>query len=109
MTTTNDRIDLGLTDSAAGCSCCTTTSATDTMVGASTTTQDVLVDGMTCSHCVMSVTEEISGIDGVENVSVDLNAGGTSRVTIHSAAPIAAAQVQAAVEEAGYTLAGNPA
>ncbi|HET7351451.1 heavy-metal-associated domain-containing protein [Microbacterium ureisolvens] len=106
--TANERTDLGLTDSAAGCSCCSTASATDTQVAVSTTTQDVLVDGMTCSHCVMSVTEEITAIDGVENVSVDLNAGGSSRVTIHSAAPIDAERVRAAVEEAGYALAGSP-
>ncbi|WP_409047929.1 heavy-metal-associated domain-containing protein [Microbacterium sp. HA-8] len=109
MTTTNDRADLGLTDSAAGCSCCSTPSASDTQITASATTEDVLVEGMTCSHCVMSVTEELTAIDGVKSVSVDLNAGGTSRVTIHSAAPIEAAQVRAAVEEAGYTLAGDPA
>ena len=107
--TTNERTDLGLTDSAAGCSCCSTASATDTRVAVSTTTQDVLVDGMTCSHCVMSVTEELSEIDGVDSVSVDLNAGGASRVTIHSAGPIDAAQVRAAVEEAGYALAGDSA
>jgi len=106
--TTNERTDLGLTDSAAGCSCCSTAAATDTATVTSLTTQDVLVDGMTCSHCVMSVTEEITAIDGVENVSVDLNAGGSSRVTIHSAAPIDAARVRAAVQEAGYALAGSP-
>ncbi|GAB2712221.1 hypothetical protein GCM10027071_30170 [Microbacterium marinum] len=39
----------------------------------------------------------------------DLNAGGTSRVTIHSAGPIDSDAVKAAVEEAGYTLAGSPA
>ncbi|WP_458040560.1 MULTISPECIES: heavy-metal-associated domain-containing protein [Bacteria] len=109
MNTTNDRTDLGLTDSAAGCSCCSTASAVDTPIAASTTTQVVLVDGMTCSHCVMSVTEELTSIEGVESVSVDLNAGGASRVSIHSGAPIDATQVRAAVEEAGYTLAGNPA
>lgn len=107
--TTNERTDLGLTDSAAGCSCCSTASTTETQIAGSTTTQDVLVDGMTCSHCVMSVTEEITAIDDVDRVSVDLNAGGTSRVTIHSAAPIDAARVRAAVEEAGYALAGSSA
>ena len=63
---------------------------------------------MTCSHCVMSVQEELAAIDGVESVSVDLNAGGTSRVTIHSAAPIDAARVRAAVEEAGYASGRHP-
>jgi copper chaperone CopZ len=106
---TNERINLPLTDSAAGCSCCATASIPDTQTAASTITEQVLVDGMTCSHCVMSVREEIEAIDGVESVSVDLNAGGTSRVTIHSAAPIDVARVRTAVEEAGYALAGTPA
>ena len=107
--TTNERIDLGLTDSGAACSCCATASVPEKQTAASMVTGQVLVDGMTCSHCVMSVTEEIAAIDGVENVSVELNAGGTSRVTIHSAAPIDTASVRAAVEEAGYALADTPA
>lgn len=68
---------------------------------------EVLVSGMTCSHCVMSVTEELSAIDDVDAVSVDLKVGGASRVTIRSSAPIPAAAVEAAVEEAGYALAGS--
>ena len=109
MMTSNERIDLGLTGSAAGCSCCATASVAEAQPATSTIAEEVLVDGMTCSHCVMSVQEELAAIDGVESVSVDLNAGGTSRVTIHSAAPIDAARVRAAVEEAGYALAGTPA
>jgi copper chaperone CopZ len=65
----------------------------------------VLVDGMTCSHCASSVSEELGAVDGVESVTVDLNAGGTSRVTIRSTAPVDPAAVKAAVEEAGYALA----
>lgn len=109
----NERTDLGLTDSStrtdssAGCSCCSTASAPTSVSAAGAVTADVLVEGMTCSHCVASVTEEITAIDGVESVSVDLIAGGASRVTIHSAAPIDAERVRAAVEEAGYTLAGD--
>jgi copper chaperone CopZ len=70
---------------------------------------DVLVSGMTCSHCVMSVTEELTAIEGVQTVSVDLNPGGASRVTIAHSAPIDDATVQAAVEEAGYSLTRSPA
>ena len=44
-------------------------------------------------------------IEGVDDVSVKLNAGGASRVEIRSSAPIADAEIQSAVEEAGYTLA----
>lgn len=105
-----DRIELGLKDSAAGCSCCSTATApaSDIPVAATpTVTEEVLVSGMTCAHCVSSVTEELTGIDGVENVTVDLHAGGASRVTIHSTTPISNSAVKGAVEQAGYTLADS--
>ncbi|MGB8652291.1 MAG: heavy metal-associated domain-containing protein, partial [Mycobacteriales bacterium] len=65
-------------------------------------TSSYTVTGMTCGHCVTSVTEEISALAGVRDVAVDLASG---RVTVTSAAPLDAAQVRAAVEEAGYQLA----
>ncbi|MER5267314.1 cation transporter [Actinosynnema sp. NPDC002837] len=61
------------------------------------------VTGMTCGHCVASVTEEVTKIDGVTGVNVDLPTGA---VKVTSAAPVAEADVRAAVEEAGYALAG---
>lgn len=61
------------------------------------------VTGMTCGHCVASVTEEISEIDGVTDVAVDLPTG---IVTVTTSAPVDRADVRAAVEEAGYQLAG---
>jgi copper chaperone len=100
----DNRNDLGLKDSA-GCACCSTASAPSTAEEVqAAVTSNVLVSGMTCSHCVNSVTEELSAIDGVQGVSVDLNADGTSRVTIRSSQPIPATAVEAAVEEAGYGL-----
>lgn len=68
----------------------------------STTTYSVT--GMTCSHCVSAVSEEISRLDGVDGVAVDLHAGGNSRVTVTSAAPLPADAVRQAIDEAGYTL-----
>jgi copper chaperone len=59
------------------------------------------VTGMTCGHCVASVTEEITEIDGVTDVVVDLPTGA---VTVTSAEPLDQAHVRAAVEEAGYQL-----
>lgn len=70
---------------------------------------EILVTGMTCGHCAQSVTEELTEISGVTDVAIDLHAGGTSRVTIRSAAPLDPASVRAAIEEAGYALAGDPA
>ena len=61
------------------------------------------VKDMTCGHCVASVTEEISEIDGVTDVAVDLPTGA---VTVTSSKPVDSADVRAAVEEAGYQLAG---
>lgn len=60
------------------------------------------VTGMTCGHCVASVTEEISEIDGVTDVAVDLPTGA---VTVTSEQALDPTQVRAAVEEAGYRLA----
>jgi len=59
------------------------------------------VTGMTCGHCVSSVTEEIQEIPGVGAVDVVLETG---VVTITSAEPIDETAVRAAVEEAGYQL-----
>jgi copper chaperone CopZ len=63
-----------------------------------------LVDGMTCSHCVSSVTEEVSAIEGVEDVKVALNAGGSSRIMVVSSKPIDTDAIRGAVTEAGYSL-----
>ena len=61
------------------------------------------VTGMTCEHCVASVTEEVGEVAGVDSLDVDLAAG---RLTV-SGQPDAAAVV-AAVEEAGYAVVGEP-
>lgn len=67
-------------------------------------TTTIHVAGMTCEHCVASVTEELSELDGVENVAVDLHAGADSPVTITSANELDPAAVRAAIEEAGYSI-----
>jgi copper chaperone CopZ len=65
------------------------------------TTSVYAVTGMTCEHCVRSVTEEISTLDGVTSVDVDLSSG---KVTVASTKQLGADDVRAAVEEAGYKL-----
>ena len=57
------------------------------------------VSGMTCEHCVRSVTEEVSEVPGVTAVDVDLASG---RLTVTGAADDSA--VRAAVVEAGYQV-----
>ncbi|WP_206446189.1 heavy-metal-associated domain-containing protein [Agrococcus sp. KRD186] len=92
-------------EQAGGCcggGCCSTdAAATTTDAGIS---QAFSVEGMTCGHCVSSVTEEISGLAGVEGVDVQLVAGGRSTVTVASDSPLRIDDVRAAVTEAGYSL-----
>jgi copper chaperone len=101
--------ELGLTDKNHACSCGTEnhTSTHSDAVDAGTDgtfREHYLVEGMTCSHCVASVTEEVSAVEGVESVSVDLKAGGASRIMVVSSKPVPIDDVRAAVTEAGYSL-----
>ena len=57
------------------------------------------VTGMTCQHCVASVTEEVGELAGVSSVDVDL-ASGRLQVTGQD---VPDEQVTAAVAEAGYS------
>lgn len=66
------------------------------------TTQTYTVTGMTCAHCVASVSEEVNEISGVEGVEVVLETGS---LTVTSADPLDDASIRAAVEDAGYQLA----
>lgn len=104
-----EHTDLGATDTSTGCACCGTSTSTKGPSAASSVTEDILVSGMTCSHCVSTVTEELTAVDGVDSVTVDLNGRGPSRVTIHSATPVGRIAVKTAIEEAGYALAECPA
>ncbi|PRA10004.1 heavy metal transporter [Arthrobacter sp. MYb211] len=62
------------------------------------------IEGMTCGHCVSSVTEELQEIPGVSNVEVDLVVGGASTATIATNEPVENSILEAAVAEAGYKL-----
>ncbi|RZU71771.1 copper chaperone CopZ [Micromonospora kangleipakensis] len=69
-------------------------------------TQTYAVTGMTCEHCVRAVTAELTTLPGVEEVRVDLSTG---TATVTSADPLPVESVRAAVDEAGYELAGGVA
>ena len=74
-----------------------------TVSAENTVTATYNVTGMTCGHCASSVTEELTALDGVANVDVDLPTGA---VTVTSAAPLEIEAVRGAVAEAGYQLVG---
>jgi copper chaperone len=57
-----------------------------------------LVPGMSCDHCKVAVTTEVSGVAGVRDVAVDLD---TKLVRV-SGSNLDPAAVVAAIDEAGY-------
>ena len=67
------------------------------------TSETYRVIGMTCGHCVSSVSEEVGELPGVSDVDVDLDSG---RLTVVADRPVGRDEVRSAVEEAGYSLAG---
>ena len=64
-------------------------------------TTTLKVSGLTCGHCVAHVTEELEALDGVKDVSVLLNKGGQSTVTVLSDARLDDPTRAEASDEAG--------
>jgi Cu+-exporting ATPase len=63
------------------------------------TMYELLVDGMSCGHCVGRVTKAVQGVDGEAKVTVDLP---TRKVTVDSGAELA--RIAAAIDAAGYPV-----
>ncbi len=70
-------------------------------MGDTATISEYVVTGMVCQHCVSAVTEEISAIEGVTGVQVDL---ATGRVSVTSTVALDDTAVHAAIDEAGYEI-----
>lgn len=63
------------------------------------TTEQFRVPGVSCQHCVRAVTQEVSALEGVQQVQVDL---GSKLVTVAHGEQVSAGQIIAAIQEAGY-------
>lgn len=59
------------------------------------------VPAINCDHCAMSIREEVSEVDGVDHVDVDLDA---KVVTVHGR-ELSDERLRAAIREAGYEAA----
>jgi copper chaperone CopZ len=59
------------------------------------------VPGIHCAHCGMSIREEVSEVDGVEDVVVDID----SKVVTIKGTELSDARLRAAIAEAGYEAA----
>ena len=59
------------------------------------------VKGMSCQHCVMSVTKALNRLEGIKNVQVDLAKG---EVQFDNTKAVLMDQIEKAIEEAGYQV-----
>jgi len=59
------------------------------------------VPAIHCDHCAMSIREEVSEVEGVEDVGVDVE----SKVVTISGRELNDAALRTAIEEAGYQAA----
>ena len=68
-------------------------------------TIELSVDGMTCGHCVKSVTQALQALPQVDDIQVDLAAGGVSTVTVTGVVPPEMVRrAIRAIEATGYTV-----
>jgi copper chaperone len=72
---------------------------------AGSSVQSFGVAGMTCEHCVRSVTEELAAYPEVDSIDISLLPDGVSTVTVGSSRPLGREEIAAAVADAGYRLA----
>lgn len=59
------------------------------------------VNGMTCQNCVAHVSDELTAIEGVEDIMVALDAKGTSEIHLVTDGEITDEQLHEAIDEAG--------
>lgn len=68
------------------------------------TNNDYTVTGLTCNHCVMTVSRAVALVPGVTAVSIDLVANGESTLHVESDVAIDTDTLDKAIDDAGYEL-----
>jgi copper chaperone len=63
--------------------------------------EKIKIQGMTCQHCVMSVTKALGSIPGIKNLRVDLVNG---EATFENTQNVSMPNIRKALEEAGYKV-----
>ena len=61
----------------------------------------ILIEGMSCGHCVNHVKEALSELNGVTSVDVNLD---SKSAVIEAAEDVKDADIKFAVEDAGYDV-----
>jgi len=101
MCGTDTRTELSLAaPEQSGCRCCSAGAQTTAPPAAGGSVYSI--EGLTCGHCVQTVEKAVASVDGVESATVELVAGGTSRLAVAGTA--SADAVRDAVTGAGYSL-----
>lgn len=95
-----NRTELPQATSAVGCSCCSTGASAHPQRNSADA--EYSVEGLTCGHCVETVQRATTAVEGVTAATVELVAGGTSRLLISGSADHVA--IREAVSAAGYTI-----
>jgi copper chaperone len=62
----------------------------------------IKIKGMSCNHCVMAVTKALGGIDGIQNVRVDL---AKAEATFDEGKPVDRAIIRERIKKAGFEVA----
>ena len=60
------------------------------------------VKGMSCQHCVISVTKALTKLDGIQNVKVDLQKG---EVSFDNTKSLGSEKIEKSISDAGYEVA----
>lgn len=62
-------------------------------------TKEFTVRDISCAHCAQAITKEVTGVQGVQNVKVDIN---TKRVSVEANDQVSTDTIVNAINEAGY-------
>jgi Cu+-exporting ATPase len=63
--------------------------------------KEMMIEGMSCNHCKMRVEKALGEIEGVDNVTVDLEA---KKATMEIVSEVGDDVLKEAVEDAGYDV-----
>ena len=74
---------------------------TDDTSNTAASTQTFRATGLTCGHCAHAVTDELSALDGVDGVEIEVVSGGESVVRVAAQRPLTTDEVVAALGAGG--------
>lgn len=104
MCASDTREELTLNTAGSTCSCCSpeTSAVVSEATPETAASRRFDLEGLTCGHCVQSVEQAVTALEGVDGATVELVAGGTSALMVSGT--VDEALIRVAVEMAGYSV-----